>query len=272
MTSSDILSILVINPNTTSQMTDSLKPVVKSVLGRNGSNITCDFFTAPPSDDGSPGAFPSINSPEDSKLSAGYCAAVLPTEIYDKYDCFLVACYSEHPLVGLIAREIDQRNRDAGPDTRRKRRRQHVTGIFEASVITSLGLLSRFPPSSPNAFGIVTTGHVWEEALSKAVDRMLGGTSSGVFAGVATTGLNATELHNLPEAEVKSKMSDAAASLVSRANVKVICLGCAGMVGLDEAVREGVVRVLGKEKGMDIEIVDGVASGIQWLIGAALRG
>ncbi|KAL0566054.1 gamma-tubulin [Marasmius crinis-equi] len=268
MSTSDSLSFLVINPNTTTEMTESLKPVVRSVLSANTTNANCDFFTAPASSQ--PGAFASINTPQESKSSAEYCIESLSKETLDQYDGILVACYSEHPLVGLLAAEIQKRGSSS---TTPHRRKQYVTGIFEASVTTSLSLLSQFPPSSsPSAFGIVSTGHVWEEALSDGVNRLLGGNSSGVFAGVTTTGLNARELHELPDDQVKSKMADAAGALASRGNVKVICLGCAGMVGLDDAVRQGVYRILGEERGKEVKIVDGVASGIQWLIGAARLG
>ncbi|KAK7452123.1 Protein dcg1 [Stygiomarasmius scandens] len=295
MASSNAIKILVINPNTTHSMTASLQPPIDALLSHH-KNVSCDFFTAPPistpSSNNAPdtlalasGAIPSINSPADANASATYCFPFLRSKI-PEYDAFLVACYSEHPLVQMLVEEVQNQDRNAGIASSKK----FVIGIFEASVITSLGMLAQFP-SSPSSdedpasqcvpsFGIVSTGKIWEEALSSAVHTFLGTRSSILsdsnpvelkrFAGVETTGLTATELHDLPADEIRSKMSDAAARLVlsdARKKVRVICLGCAGMTRLEGAVREGVVRALGDEEAREVMIVDGVLAGVNWLIG-----
>ena len=67
-----------------------------------------------------------------------------------------------------------------------------MTGIFEASVDKSLTAIN-----PGEAFGIVSTGKVWEELLGKAVHDYFVDIGEEVdmrFAGVETTGLNATEL------------------------------------------------------------------------------
>lgn len=149
--------------------------------------------------------------------------------------------------------------------------RKYVTGIFEASVTTSLSLTS-----DDQAFGIVSTGKVWEDALGVAVHEFLGAGDSDRFAGCETTGLNASELHDLPAAEVKARMMEATKRLLKDRSgagaVNAICLGCAGMVGLDEAVREACVKELGSERGQQVRIVDGVKAGVGTLIGLARGG
>jgi Asp/Glu/hydantoin racemase len=146
--------------------------------------------------------------------------------------------------------------------------RKYVTGIFEASVTTSLSLTS-----DNQAFGIVSTGKVWEETLRIAVHAFLGAGDSERFAGCETTGLNASELHDLPAGEVKAKMMDATTRLLKRTGeVNAICLGCAGMVGLDEAVREACKKELGDERGEQVRIVDGVKAGVGTLIGLVRGG
>jgi len=121
-------------------------------------------------------------------------------------------------------------------------------------------------------FGIVTTGKIWEAALSSAITRLEDGKGKeGVFAGVATTGLTAVELHDLPEELVRSRLSEAASRLVSREcnnkrKVRAIYLGCAGMVGSESAVQEGVYRALGNEVGKDVVIVDGIVAGVEVLL------
>ena len=150
--------------------------------------------------------------------------------------------------------------------------RKPAVGIFEASVTAGLHLASLV---RHERFGIVSTGKVWEGLLTEAVGRMLGSSSSAseeeeeggtssakgnpLFAGVETTGLNATELHDAPQEEVRRKIKEAARRLMGRGNVTVIILGCAGMAGMDEWVRE--------EVGEGVRVVDGVKAGVGVLQG-----
>ena len=84
------------------------------------------------------------------------------------------------------------------------------------------------------------------------------------FAGVETTGLNAAELHELPTEEVRKRIAEAAVRLVKRVeDLRVIVLGCAGMVGMEGWVREGA--------GKNVFVVDGVKAGVSALQGL-LRG
>ena len=153
--------------------------------------------------------------------------------------------------------------------------RKFVAGIFEASVTTSLSLISE-----RQTFGIVSTGEVWENALTQAVHDFLGTGMQGSdkYGGCETTGLNATELHDLPPAEVRDKMIAATKRLLQRGqqgemrDVQAICLGCAGMVGLDEAVRQACIDALGDERGRRVSIVDGVKAGVGSLVGLAVGG
>jgi len=125
--------------------------------------------------------------------------------------------------------------------------------------MTSLGI---------GKFGIVTTGKIWEDALSTGVRRFFGVSSgnSMKFAGIATTGLTAGELHDLDASTVRERVRSAAGKLVrDHVGIKAICVGCAGMVGFGDAIREGVRGVLGEE-GDGIHIVEGVSACLQWLI------
>ncbi|KAI1614496.1 Asp/Glu/hydantoin racemase [Exophiala viscosa] len=247
--------ILIINPNTSYHMTEALKPVIESL--DFPSTIKSTFFTSP-----SPG-IPSINSPEDAAQSAENCLSKLIPLLKD-HDAFLVACYSQHPLVPQLKKECAKL---AASNAERK----FVTGIFEASVTTSLALV---PDDA--GFGIVSTGKIWEEALQTAVDEFLGTSKSTRFYGCETTGLNASELHDLPAEEVRVKMMDATKRLLRRgmtrtgakdSKVKAICLGCAGMVGLDSAVRSACIEELGDQAGKQVHIVDGVRAGVGSLYG-----
>ena len=149
-------------------------------------------------------------------------------------------------------------------------------GIFEASVLHALSLVdSTYVYSEshePNRWGIVSTGKVWEESLTVGVERFLGikrGLGVGRFAGVVTTGLNATELHDFPKEEVDRRMKEAVRRLLSPTDgagkVTTVCLGCAGMVGMGETVHV-VGRELGYKEG-ELRIVDGVKAGVLMLEG-----
>ncbi|ETI28945.1 hypothetical protein G647_01397 [Cladophialophora carrionii CBS 160.54] len=281
------LRILIINPNTSQHMTSALRPVVDS-LRLPSAQYT--FFTCP-----APG-IPSINSPADAAESARICLPhVIP--LLDRHDCVLVACYSQHPLVAQLKSECAKLERTrkelhAHAHAHDRRPRKYVTGIFEASVLASLGLIDSGDEASSAtaAFGIVSTGKIWETALQSAVEEFIGVGVDGQpprprrFVGCETTGLNASELHDLDGAEVRAKMMDATKRLLRRAGkksdggdgsisrVQAICLGCAGMVGLDDAVRTACVEELGDEAAKAVYIVDGVKAGVGLLYGLARGG
>ncbi|KIV99475.1 uncharacterized protein PV09_08895 [Verruconis gallopava] len=236
-------SILIINPNSTRSMTDALVPLVDAL---RLNETSCAYFTAPSGPR-------SINNEDDAAESAKHCLPVLrETNAFEQHDGFLVACYSKHPLVHLLKDE---------PAIRASNK--PVTGIFESSVATSLQLIH-----PREKFGIVSTGKVWEEILTDAVDSFLGCEGGKRFAGVETTGLNATELHDAPQEEVERRVKEACKRLLGKGDVGAICLGCAGMSGMDDWVRSAAIDTLGPERGGRVRIVDGVKAGVAWLDGA----
>ncbi|KAK5050973.1 hypothetical protein LTR84_003532 [Exophiala bonariae] len=282
------LRILIINPNTSTSMTEALVPLLDSLAYPPGF-VKYTFFTSPatPAEginvakgEPEPRAIPSINSHEDADESAKFCLPYLQPLLAD-HDAFLVACYSQHPLVfqlKTLCAALD------GP-------KKYVTGIFEASVLASLALTTHEPePLVPEkdrsrsyqneTFGIVSTGKIWEEILGHAVDKFLslgeqrvGAERHSRFAGVETTGLNATDLHDLPADQVRVKMIEATKQLLRKSSsVGAICLGCAGMAGLDDAVRQACVEELGESLGGRVRIVDGVKAGVSMLVGLAMAG
>ncbi|KAK3671187.1 Protein dcg1 [Recurvomyces mirabilis] len=238
-------SILIVNPNTTQSMTDALKPIVNS-LGYNTQNYT--YFTAPT-------GVPSINSTQDGTISTEACYTPLLT-LLETHDAVLIACYSGHPLVPALRTYLSSL-----PATTSAVKCRYITGILETSIAACLPLLSQ-----DQKFGIVSTGAQWEGLLNSAVRGFLGVEASTRFAGTVTTGLNANELHEVSKEDLDRSMKGAVGELLGR-GVGAICLGCAGMAGLEEVVREACVERLGGEKGRRIMIVDGVASGVVLLEG-----
>lgn len=156
----------------------------------------------------------------------------------------LAACYSVHPIVGEL----------------KKLTTVPVLGIFESSIAAALLLLG-----TDERFGIVSTGKVWERLLSDGVKNYLGTESDKRFAGVETTGLNAVELEHA--SDVKTRMIEATRRLLRKGKVGAVCLGCAGMVGMEDWVKEAAIAELGAEQGSRIRIVDGVKVGFVMLEG-----
>jgi Asp/Glu/hydantoin racemase len=283
---------LIINPNTSTHMTSALVPILEN-LGY--SDVHFDYFTAPENEivtlpDGRViHGVPSINSGEDSVLSALHCRQFVEP-LVSKYDAFLVACYSAHPLVGMI-REAIEKLEDAAIlelGSAANVRKKYVTGIFEGSIVASLSFVSSFQltwdggfgkSQAKDAFGIVTTGSIWKTELTNAVSDMLVNSgdhtsSLGRFAGVETTGLTAVELHTTPPEEVRRRIIEATEILIrgTPRPLTAICMGCAGMAGMEEAVREGCVKAYGRKQGSRVKIVDGVVAGAGMLVTACKAG
>ncbi len=197
----------------------------------------------------------SINNKEDLDSST----AVLLAEFDDNpetalYDGILVACYSVHPLVKELSTRFEGR--------------ALVTGIFEASILTSLSLVPPYltESSESQTWGIVTTGSFWERHLADGVKAFLGlryNSESSKFAGAFSTGLHADDFHgDIPPEVIRDKLKGAARDLLENDAVGCVVMGCAGMAGLDQIIRETAVEVYGQERGRRVCIVDGVKAGI----------
>jgi Asp/Glu/hydantoin racemase len=166
-----------------------------------------------------------------------------------QYDAVIVACFSVHPLVGMLAEKEGEFGRLA------------VTGIFEASVLTCLSLLR-----PGKKWGIVTTGKFWEEHLSVGVNHFLGTEAHGAnskFAGVETTGLTAGDFHGGLDPEVvRQKLRDATGRLLEQGDVECVVMGCAGMAGLEEIIRSVAIDKYGPAEASQLLVIDGVRAGL----------
>ncbi|TRX93482.1 hypothetical protein FHL15_005757 [Xylaria flabelliformis] len=228
--------ILLLNPNSSSSMTDGMKTVINDVNLPHSTEVYT--YTAPPD---SPA---SINDGTDIKASTE--AVLEDFNTANEYDGIVVACFSVHPLVS----ELQSRGSTA------------VTGIFEASVLAAISLLR------PNQkWGIVTTGKFWESHLSDGVHAFLGAKTDGEnakFAGVESTGLNASDFHHgVDPAVVRQKLKRATKRLLGAGDVTVVVMGCAGMAGLEEIIREAAGEEFGDEFAYgELHVIDGVRAGI----------
>jgi allantoin racemase len=128
-----------------------------------------------------------------------------------------VACFSAHPLTPALRELTD------GP----------VMSILEAPLLYAQTLGSRV--------GILTTSPRWEPLLTHDVAALH--LSAQNAAGVVSSGLSVLDLEDLPRDKVVQRLCDVAREeLQDRRGADVIVLGCAGMVGLDVAVRDACQR------------------------------
>lgn len=141
------------------------------------------------------------------------------------------------------------------------RSRGTVTGIFEASVLAAIPLLHQ-----GQKWGIVTTGKFWEAHLYDGVGAFLGAKTdtNAKFAGVESTGLNASDFHHgVDPAVVRQKLKAATKRLLDAGDVTVVVMGCAGMAGLEEIIREAASEERGEEFAYEtLHVIDGVRAGI----------
>ncbi|MCJ1417359.1 hypothetical protein MMC32_003702 [Xylographa parallela] len=228
------ISILLINPNSTPHMTTACLTSLAATLPLS---VTVTGFTAPAP---APSA---IEGHLDGVLSAAECIRALLPHLHDagddsrpKYDAFLVACFSAHPLIAALREEV------AGP----------VVGIMEAALYAARMLGGRL--------GVVATAG---RSVVMHEDAIRAYGLAGYSVGAAGTGMGVLELETLGRGEVEGRMCDAAERLVGR-GADCVCLGCAGMVGMRERVGERV--------GDGVQVVEGVGVGVQFLVGLVREG
>ncbi|KUI72186.1 hypothetical protein VM1G_08067 [Cytospora mali] len=235
-TSTRPISILLINPNSTPSMTEGC---LRSIANTLPPHVTVHGFTAPKT---APSA---IEGRADAVLSAADCVRALhpilngPSQP-QPFDAFLVACFSAHPLIPMLREEYPQ----------------PCVGIMEASLYASRMCGERL--------SVITTGQrsrfLHEDSIKTTYG--LGGFSVGCEAADVAV----LELESKPKEEVYAGLVSAARRLVDR-GADCICLGCAGMTEMQEVCQEAVGM-----KEREVMVVDGVAMGVQFLVGLVREG
>ncbi|EFY91010.1 putative DCG1 protein [Metarhizium acridum CQMa 102] len=239
------MKILLLNPNSSATMTKSMELVAKSALATTTINVVS--YTAPEA------APISINNDKDIACSTvAVMDHIFATQTnLQQYDAVLIACFSVHDLVHKLGALTGK----------------PIIGLFEASILTALSLISK-----SEKWGIVTTGEFWEQHLRDGVNDFLGvarGVGNNNFAGVYSTGLSAIEFHRASEEVIQSKLATAVTRLLESGDVKCVVLGCGGMTGLEQTIQSVAAKVLGHEKATRLYIVDGVRAGVAQLYFAA---
>lgn len=219
------IKILLINPNSTKSMTDSC---LESIATSLPEHVTVYGFTP------SRPAPTAIESQTDAIISTAACIkAILP--LAARYDAFLVACFSHHPLITALREQL----------------MQPVIGIMEASLYAARMCGAKF--------GVLTTGMRSMYLQETSVGHAYG--LGDFFVGAESSRMGVLELKSRTQEEVEGRLAMAAQRLQAR-GADCICLGCAGMTDLRTTV-EGAVGMHDRVA----MVIDGVAVGVHFLIG-----
>lgn len=222
-------SILIINPNSSVNVTNNLKDILVKPP-----QVEFKFYTGPPE------APKEINGNETSVLSE---RAVLPDllkkGIIDKYDGFLVCCYSDHPLIHSLGKHTDK----------------PILGIMQATLLYAL-----LNPSVTRLF-ILTSVNEWEPLLDKAITDFVGANEfpSKKFQKTKALDVSVLSLSDPDEySKISTRVSDILNKEYAHDSINCVLLGCAGMAGLDEKLRGSF---------QNVQFIDSVKVGVEFLTG-----
>jgi len=218
------MNILFINPNTTQMFSDKIRDICKQYA-------SADTYVTVLTPQNGPR---SIESIYDELLSSIGTLEIVLTN-HKHFDAFAIACYSDHPVI-YAAREITDKP---------------VLGIAEASMHMACFL--------GHKFSIVTTNREWEPLLWDAV-RHYG--LADRCASVRSTGMPVLALETASAEEMYQMILSAATIAIEQDGAEVICLGCAGMAGLDKKL----------EKDLRVPVIDGVVCALKLLEGMVSYG
>src|SRR6478672_9544311 len=210
---STAMKILVVNVNTTASMTETIVASARSVAS-SGTEIV--------------GLTPTFGAESVEGNFESYLAAVgvmdAVTRYQGEFDAVVQAGFGEHGREGL------QELLDVP-----------VVDITEAAghVASLLG----------HKYSVVTT---LDRAVPLIEDRLKLAGLDARCASVRSSGMSVLELDERPEAAVKAIVAEAERA-VAHDGAEVICLGCGGMAGLDEAVAAAT----------GVPVVDGVTAAVK---------
>ncbi len=212
------MRILLINPNTSEEFTKRVQEIADRYAFPGTTAVAINPRSGPKS----------IEGVYDELLSSVGTLEV-GIEEYKNFDAIVIACYSDHPTIYAL-REITDKP---------------VIGIAEASMYVACMLGYKF--------SIVTTNAEWEPLLWDAV-RHYGLTER--CASVRSTNMPVLALEEDPE-DTYDLIAKTAKLAIEEDGAEVICLGCAGMAGLDKQM----------EKEVNVPVLDGVVCALKLLEG-----
>jgi allantoin racemase len=207
------MKLLVVNVNTTASMTAAIAESARAVAAP-GTEII--------------GLTPQVGADSVEGNFESYLAAVAVMSAvvgYDgPYDAVVQAGFGEHGREGL----------------------QELLDVPVVDITEAAGHLACL---LGHRYSVVTT---LDRTVPLIEDRLLLAGLRDRCASVRSSGLGVLELEEDPEATVKAIVREAELA-VRDDRAEVICLGCGGMAGLDEAVRQAT----------GVPVVDGVAAAVK---------
>ena len=213
------MRILFINPNTSEEFTEKIQKITNEYALPSTTAVAVNPTSGPRS----------IEGVYDELLSSLGTLEVAINEI-DNYDAFVIACYSDHPTIYAI-REITDKP---------------VIGIAEATMYFACMLGYKF--------SIVTTNEEWEPLLWDAVKHY--GLAERC-ASVRSTRMPVLALESASPEETTNLILNSSRLAIEEDDAEVLCLGCAGMAGLDKEL----------EQELGIPVLDGVVCALKLLEG-----
>lgn len=213
------MRILLINPNTSEEFTKRVQAIAERYAFPGTTVVVMNPTTGPRS----------IEGIYDELLSSPGTLELAISHMND-FDAFVIACYSDHPTIYAL-REITEKP---------------VLGIAEASMYVACML--------GYSFSVVTTNEEWEPLLRDAV-RHYG--LADRCASVRSTRMPVLALEQSSPAETTSLILKAARQAIAEDDAEVICLGCAGMAGMNEELQDA----------LGVPVLDGVVCALKLLEG-----
>ena len=213
------MRILFINPNTSGSFTERIQRIARQYAQAGTEVLSLNPLSGPRS----------IESVYDELLSAPGTLEVALQEM-DRVDGIVVACYSNHPAIQAL-REVTSKP---------------VLGIAEANMYMAC-MLGR-------KFSIVTTNAEWEPLLWDAVNQY---GLAARCASVRSTGMPVLALESASPAETYAMILAASRKALEQDGAEVICLGCAGMAGMDKDL----------ERDLQVPVLDGVVCALKLMEG-----
>jgi len=211
------MNVLLINPNTSEEFTRRIQLIANTYALPTTNPVAMNPVAGPRS----------IECVYDELLSSLGTLELAITEM-DQYDAFVIACYSDHPVIYAL-REITEKP---------------VVGIAEASMYAACMV--------GHQFSIVTTNEEWEPLLWEAV-RHYG--LAERCASVRSTRMPVLALESASPEETYQMILKTAQRAIEEDDAEVICLGCAGMTGLDKQLQDD----------LGLPVLDGVVCALKFV-------
>ena len=209
------MRILILNPNTSEEFTQAIQEAA-DVHKSPGTEVICLNPSSGPR---------SIESVYDELLSSPPSLEVLIARQAD-FDGFIIGCFSDHPVI-YAGREMTSKP---------------VIGIMEAALYLACMV--------GHSFSVISSGDRGIPIFQDAVQHY---GLTGRCASVRSTGTAVLDLEASSGINVEDLILEEARKAVEEDGAEVICLGCAGMSGLDRRMKSE----------LGVPVIDGVAAAVK---------